>query len=311
MKLGTTLTAVSLFALSAFSAQAAETEFVTKLDPAANELPEGLALRGTDAFLGLATKQSVLRLAEGELTEFATYPSLPEGAGFLTGLTFAQDGSLWAGLASFAEGVTTGIYRVGAEGGEATLHASAEGMGFPNDFTWQNDGTALVTDSIAGVIWAVSEDGSTTKWLEHPLLKGDPEVCAPDEVGYGIGANGLDFGPDGALYVAVTDRAQVLRVAIEDGKPSHVAPVNETNCDLLEGIDGIIAGPEGITAAVNRTNQMSFISYEGEVSSISRDNMLDFPASIAATDTGYLVTNFGLVSAMTGNANPGLIKITK
>lgn len=282
---------------------------VISFDLSANQLPEGLAVRDAETFVGMAIAQKVVRLSSNGEETFATYPTLPEGKGFLTGLSFAPDGALWAGLASFDPSVTTGIYTVDGEGGDASLHATIEGMAFPNDLAWMSDGSALVSDSIAGVIWRVTAEGNTTQWLKDDLLKGAPLVCAPDEVGFGIGANGLDFGPDGALYIAVTDRAQVLRVEVENGDAGAVTPVNETNCELLEGVDGINAGPEGIIAAVNRTNQLSLISYDGEVSSLSRSELLDFPASIVAQDDGFLITNFGLISAGSGKAQVGLVRL--
>ncbi len=278
-------------------------------DAGENELPEGLAVRGDEIFVGMATAQSVVRIAPDGRETFATYPSLGDGAGFLTGLSFAADGSLWAGLASFNPDIQTGIYRVGANGGQAELFASANGMAFPNDIAWMEDGSALVSDSMAGTIWRVTAEGDTSAWLKHDLLTGDPLVCAPDEVGFGIGANGLDFGPDGALYVAVTDRAQVLRVSVVDGAAGEITALNETDCARLEGIDGILPRETGILAAVNRTDQLAFIGYDGSVSSVSRNEALDFPASIATQGDTIIFTNFGLISASSGSAKPGVLEL--
>lgn len=98
-------------------------------------------------------------------------------------------------------------------------------------------------------------------WLQHPLLKGDPEVCTPDEVGFPIGVNGMDIGPDGALYVAVTDRATVLRIARhEDGSPGTVEPLLTTDCEHLEGADGLLAEADALLVAVNRTDQLVQLS---------------------------------------------------
>ncbi|MEO0398213.1 MAG: SMP-30/gluconolactonase/LRE family protein [Pseudomonadota bacterium] len=277
------------------------------LDPKANELPEGLAVRGDEVFLGLAMAQKVIRIADGEQSEFATYPSLPQGKGFLTGLSVAPDGSLWAGLASYDEKTTTGVYKVGSDGGNATLFATAEGMVLPNDIAWMNGGDALVSDSAAGVIWRITPDGEASEWFADPNLKGDPLVCEPDELGFAIGANGLDFGPDDALYIANTDRAQIFRIDIEEGNPKTMTALNETNCALLEGADGIVAGPKGVVVAVNRTDQLSIVSYDGAVSSWSEDDALDFPASIAPYKDGFYISNFGLITASSGTARPGLL----
>ena len=255
----------------------------------------------------MATSQKVVRISDGQRQDFAQFPQLAEGAGFLTGLHLAEDGTLYAGLASFQEGTPSGVYMVGPQGGDATLFATADGMVFPNDFAIDVDGKMIVSDTIAGVLWRIDETGRTERWLEDPMLLGDPMICAPDEAGFSVGANGLSFAPDGRLFVAVTDRATVFEVATDGSDATGLIAMTETNCELLEGADGIIATDDGIIVAANRSDQLSFIGYDGAVSSISRSADLDFPASIVDFDGGYLVTNFGLLRAAEGTAKVGLL----
>lgn len=282
---------------------------IAAFDLAKNELPEGLAVRGHDIYVGMATSQKVVKISGDTQVDFAQFPALGDDAGFLTGLHIDKDGAVFAGLASFDPAVPSGIYRVSAEGGNAELFATHDGMAFPNDVAIDTSGDMIVTDTMAGLLWRVSPEGVVTKWFEDPLLQGDPSVCAPDEMGFGLGVNGIDFAPDGRLFVAVTDRATVYEVTVEGKTATGLVAVTETNCDLLEGADGIKATDAGIVVAANRSDQISFVSYDGTVTSVARGTGLDFPASIAAHNDGFVVTNFGLMRASGGAANVGLIDL--
>lgn len=282
---------------------------ITEFDLSENELPEGLAVRGKDIFVGMATSQKVLKITGGTEIEFAQFPSLGEGAGFLTGLHVDKDGAVFAGLASFDASVPSGIYRAGADGGKAELFATHDGMAFPNDIAIDASGHMIVTDTMAGILWRISPEGAVTKWFEDALLQGDPAACAPDEMGFGLGVNGIDFAPDGRLFVAVTDRATIYEVAIQGDMATGLKALNDANCDLLEGADGIKTTADGILVAANRSNQLSFVGYDGKVTSIAQGNGLDFPASLAEFEGDYLITNFGLLRAPDGGANVGLMKL--
>lgn len=288
-----------------------------RFDAAAGQLPEGLAVRDGVTYVGMATQQQVVRSVDGVTEPFATFPRLGQGQGFLTGLTFDAQGNLYAGLASFAEDVQTGVYRVPASGGAATLFATHPEMAFPNDLLWDDDGFLYVTDSMAGAIWRVdassgasSGSGATVeKWLADPILTGDPVVCAPDEVGFGIGANGIEVGPDGALYVAVTDRAMLVRIPRQDGVAGTPAPLAAPNCALLEGADGLVWRDDAFIVASNRIDRIVRVDLDGTATALADRGDLDFPASVVATDDGVLVTNFGLLRAASGAARPGLLRI--
>jgi sugar lactone lactonase YvrE len=283
-----------------------------RFDAAAGQLPEGLAVRDGVTYVGMATLQEVVRSVDGVTEPFATFPRLGQGQGFLTGLTFDAQGNLYAGLASFTPDVQTGIYRVPASGGAATLFATHAEMAFPNDLLW-NDGSLYVTDSMAGAIWRINPGpGSSTtveRWLVDPILTGDPSVCAPDEVGFGIGANGIEVGPDGAFYVAVTDRATLVRIPRQDGVAGTPAPLAAPNCALLEGADGLVWRDGAFVVASNRIDRIVRVDLDGTATALVDRGDLDFPASIVATDDGVLVTNFGLLRATSGAARPGLLHI--
>jgi sugar lactone lactonase YvrE len=97
-----------------------------------------------------------------------------------------------------------------------------------NGFTPYANGHAFTVDSFSGSIFDVSLDSpGYSLWLQHDLLTiGSAQSLMP-------GANGIKVYPN-AVYVTNTDRARVLRIAIEpDGSPG--AP--QTIAERLRGDD--------------------------------------------------------------------------
>lgn len=289
-----------------------EVEVLVELDAAAFELPEGLAIDGTDAIVGFAFTGAVERiaLADGTRTPFAATPPPPPNTSFVTGVTLDDEGRLYAAVVSFTPDLTAGIYRAPADGGDATLWATDEGMTFPNGFAWDDDGRLFVSDSTAGIS-TVDADGVVTPWFADEQLAGDPTACDQQAM-FTVGPNGIAWSPD-ALWVASSDRGILARVPIEaNGDAGALELVAGPDCEL-GGIDGIALDADGtVIAAVNRQDKIVRIDDAGTITTIVEGDPLAFPASLAFADDGALVvTSFALDDFLAGQpASPSIVRVT-
>jgi sugar lactone lactonase YvrE len=297
----------------AVSKTPAEPRLLAAFDPAAGELPEGLATKNDVAFVGFAPLGAIARvdLRTGESTRFATLPKPVPGKGFMTGLAFGGDGVLYAALVSFDPSVQPGIYRVPAAGGQATLFAKAPGMLFPNGLVFDAGGGLFVTDSAAGAVYKVSAAGDATVWASSPLLAGDAKECGGSGNPFPIGANGI-VARDGAFYVTNTDKGLVVRVAsAADGSARTPEVIAGPDCSALAGADGLVVDGHGdFVVAVNRQNKLVRLASGGKMDVISRNGALDFPASVTRDASAVFVTSFALANASSGKpAHPALLRI--
>src|SRR3984957_14425440 len=150
----------------AAAATPAAPSMVAAFDPAAGELPEGVATKDGFAYVGFAPVGEIARvdLRTGSRAHFAKLPKPVPGKGFMTGLAFGPDGLLYAALVSFDPTVQQGIYRVGSTGGDATLFAKDPKMVFPNGLSFDATGKLFVTDSAAGAIFEIARTGAVSPW---------------------------------------------------------------------------------------------------------------------------------------------------
>lgn len=287
---------------------------LVSFDPAKGELPEGIAVDPAGrALLGFAPSGTVVSvdLATSEVKPFAKLPTPPPNMGFMTGLALDGEKRLYGALVSFSPDAQPGIYRAPAAGGEATLFASDPGMVFPNGLVFQPNGTLLVTDSAAGVIFAVSPAGHVATWATSDLLQGKKDFCGPDLNTFDVGANGIALARD-AAYVANNDRGSIVRIPIRDDGSAGTAEIFvEPNCATLGGADGIVLDTDGsLLVAVNRQDRLVRIGQDGSLAVVSEGGRLDFPASLAIRDRSLLVTSFAFGRASSNtNPKPALVRI--
>ena len=288
-----------------------QVDVLVELDAELFELPEGLAIDGTDAIVGFAFTGAVERiaLADGARTPFAATPPPPPNTSFVTGVTLDADGRLYAAVVSFTPDLTAGIYRAEPGGGDAALWATDPTMVFPNGLAWDDEGRLFVSDSSAGIS-RIDADGVVTPWFEDDQLAGDPTACDQQAM-FTIGPNGIAWTPD-ALWIASSDRGVLARVAIEaDGDAGALELVVGPDCEL-GGIDGITIDEDGsIVAAVNRQDKIVRIDDTGAITTIVEGDPLAFPASVAFADDGALVvTSFALDDFLAGQpASPAILRV--
>jgi hypothetical protein len=290
-------------------------ELMAHFDAKAAQLPEGLAIHDKRAYVGFAPSGAIaaLDLTSGELTPFAKLPAPVPNKGFMTGLAWSGP-QLFAALVSFAPEVQAGIYRVPAGGGDASLFAHHANMVFPNGIAPTRQGTLYVTDSAAGSIFRVDGDGATVEWLHHELLRGAKDVCGAGKgvgVPFDIGANGIVLD-GGALYVTNTDKATLVRVAIEaDGRAGTPTVVAGPDCERLSGADGLTVDGDGnFIVAANHLNALVRIDRKGHIETLFHGPPFDFPASVELVGRTLFASNFSFLDAATPQAAPGLIRIS-
>jgi sugar lactone lactonase YvrE len=289
-------------------------EVLVSFDPALGELPEGLAVHDGKAYVGLATLGDVreVSLAGGAATSFAQVDGLPVENAFVTGLTFDDTGRLYAAVPSFVMSPVPGVYRAAVAGGAATLFATHASMAFPSAVEFDAAGALYVTDSAAGAVFRVADDGTAEVFLQDPLLLGDKTICDNDDALFDIGANGLVVTATD-LYVANTDQATIVRIPIEAGGDAGTPVIFAgPDCATLGGIDGMARGGDGtFYVALNRQNAIATVDAAGEVAVLLSDPLLDFPASVSLTpgDAELLITSFALEKALAGeDAAPALLR---
>lgn len=121
-----------------------------------------------------------------------------------------------------------GVWRVD-RAGQAVRLPGTEQMVFPDALAFDQRGNLYVTEWFSvggagggfgpGAIWRIPKGGLARVWLQDELLTG----LAPTFFPYPCGANGIGFCR-GALYVANSDKAQVVRVPVRpDGSPGQAA----------------------------------------------------------------------------------------
>lgn len=291
-------------------------ELWVRLDPAAWELPEGLAVSGDQIVIGLAPTSEVLIVDEkAQRRVFGQLPKVAPGAGFMTGLAFDSGGGLYVGLVSFAEeGPTTGIYRIEPHGGLGTLFAAHPALTFPNGLVVRGE-SLYVTDSALGAVFRIDLRSAVTRiWVKSKLLRGDGQACPPAELPFDLGANGIALGPEGSVYVVNSDLATLVKVPrLAGGAAGRPEVVVGPACAQLEGADGLLVTPTGdwlVTA--NRLNKLLRVSASGQITVLHSGAPLDFPSNIAVRDDGTLViANFALMSAQNValRAFPGVVAL--
>lgn len=297
----------------ASEAASAGMQLVTSFDPTKWALPEGLAIRGDDAYVGLAPTGEIVKvsLSDGEVKHFASLPAPVQDKGFMTGLEFGNDGNLYAALVSFVEEPQAGVYKVDMKNGKVSLFASHEKMKFPNGFARTSSGEMLVTDSGVGAVFKVDADGKSEVWVESAELVGAKDFCGKGVgAAFDIGANGIARVED-SVYVANNDKGTIVQIRVEsDGTAGKVAVVAGPDCDGLGGADGLAVSPQGgIVVAANRLNRIVELDLERlTTAEVVTGGKLDFPASLSFHDGNLVITNFALFSAMSGkDPKPGLL----
>lgn len=233
------------------------------------ELPRsgtGMAL-DTDGNLYIASggeEGLIYRINEEDLSSAAfdsskvvTYASGVPGA---NGLAFDGSGNLYV-----SGGATGAIYKVSASGQVSTyasgiLPTREEQKIVVNGIAFGTDGQLYVSNTSSGEVnrFVINSDGSL----------GQRHLVAQSPLLYG--ADGLNFGPDGAIYVAANERNAIVRVGL-DGQVRDIASNNNN-------------GPLEFPASLHFVGNTLYISNFDQPRGINNPNDPGIGASIATMD---------------------------
>jgi plastocyanin len=261
----------------------------TVVEISGEKTPENLAFDEEGSlYFGITTGEVWMLTAEQTQATGLTLDDVQQVAtlpGSAIGVTVVPDGTLY--VASQAD-EGTGIWQVPRDGSDPKLFAaipSAEGQedAFPNDVLYDSDrDRLLVTESFGGIVYEV------------PLDADNPEAAASEWVASDMlatesfGANGLTFGEDSAMFVAVTratsgkgeDVGRLVRVPVNgDGSSGDVGMYLESS-DLF-GADGVTSRGSDLYVAANAQNEVVHVTPEQETEIVaSGDDGLIFPSDV-------------------------------
>jgi sugar lactone lactonase YvrE len=282
-------------------------------DPMLGELPEAIAVDGAgNLYLSMVSGEIKRVTPDGQPSTFAMLPS-PGEEGFVTGLAFGPDGSLFVGLVSF-DPETHGVWRV-APAGDAELFAELDMESGANGLVFDSAGTLYVSDSLGGKILTVSEDGDVDTWSDDPLI----EAVQPEPFPFPIGPNGIALdAAEANLYAVTTGTGRVVRIPVEEDGSAGAAELVAEDVALI-GADGVEFDADGNLYIANiGQDSINLVTPDGEVSIVAQGAPLNDPSDVvfgtgAHADTLF-VTNFSVLRALgikEGAPMPALLTLTE
>lgn len=296
--------AALLLAPAVVAGAAVNTVVVVDYDPAAGELPEGVAVdkRG-DVFVSLAPLGQVRKITPGG-AETTLAQVVPPGAGNgVLGLAVDAPGNVYVAAATL-DTATSGVYKITRDGSFARLPGTGA-IAFPNGVTLDKKGNVYVTDTVLGAVWRVPATGGTAElWYQSSLLEGSGIFG----FGFPLGANGIAYR-QGAIVVGNTEGARLVRIEIEPDGSAGAGVVLAEGLPLL-AVDGIAFDVHGnVWAAVIAQSTIVRVSPGGAVTTMATAaDGLDWVSSIAFGKSGDLwAVNFAI--GPPGGPGPALLRL--
>ena len=296
--------AAALLGPAVVAGAAVNTAVVVDYDPAAGELPEGVAVdkRG-DVFVSLSPLGQVRKISrDGSERTLAQVVAPGAGSG-VVGLAVDAPGNVYVAAATL-DPATSGVYKIARDGSFARLPGTGA-IVFPNGVTLDKEGNVYVTDTILGAVWRVPATGGPAElWYQSALLVGSGLFG----FGFPLGANGIAFRQD-AIVVGNTEGARLVRIEIEPDGNAGAATVLAEGPGLL-AVDGIAFDVHGnVWAAVIAQSTIVRVSPSGEITTeVTAADGLDWASSIAFGKTGDLwAVNFAI--GPPGGPGPALLRL--
>jgi len=239
---------------------------------------------------------------DGKQEVVATVPT----AGWLAGLAFDEDGTLYVANVD----TTPGVYRIGHDGLPSRVltlppDSTPQALAFYRGVMYLSDsGFGLVDSNGNGAVGAIWRKGPhdtgtpTTPWFQDPLIS--------PQVPYGYGANGMAFYRD-EMYIGVSDAGpfgdapdsgRIVRLPIKhDGSPGQ--PVVLVQKAELAWNDDFAFDVTGTLWVPLSSNGLATVARDGTFTVLANDPpWLDCPTVVAfgttpATRTMLYLANGG------------------
>jgi sugar lactone lactonase YvrE len=297
--------ATSLLALSATAAPVGTiSNFTANLSGTNCANPEGIAadpagnLYSASDIDGAMAGTVCVFNASGSFVRSIPVPAGASGLVTLIGIAFHGSRTLFACDAGDGEG-SGRLVKIDTVSGAVTQLAT--GFVFPNGVALDDRGNVYVSDSVAGTITRLRQDGShRVLWSGDPLLSttGFPP----------FGANGLAFDLQSTnLYVANTGDSRVLRIPVRPNGNAGAVQVfadgptinlNQGTTEALHGADGLALDLLGnVYVAANQANEIQVLSPAGTLLArfgSSGSVTLSFPASLVFKGNQVYFSNASL-----------------
>ena len=223
----------------------------------------------------------------GALVDVISVAPVSGGVARLLGMLFVPGEGLYVGDVGGGR-----VLRIDVGTHAATTIAS--GFGAPNAFARDGAGNLFVSDSFPGTITKIAPDGSMTVFAYPAQLAPLPGESPP------FGANGLAFDRNERfLYVAMTARDQVFRIANEGGSLGAIQLFAQGVAGgALDGADGIAFDVRGnLYVCSNQSDEIAVLSPAGAVIAQYRGtgaNAFNSPASLVFSGRTVYVANLAL-----------------
>lgn len=235
----------------------------------------------------------------GRIVDLIAVNPAPGGVAKLLGMIFVPGEGLYVGDIGGGR-----VLRINVRTHAATTIAT--GFGAPNAFARDRAGNLWVSDSFPGTITRIAPNGTKTVFSYSTQLAPLAGESPP------FGANGLAFDRDERfLYVAMTARDQVFRIAYQAGSGGSLGAISlfkqGTNGGALDGADGIAFDVKGnLYVCSNQSDEIAVLSPNGAVIAEYRGtgaNAFSSPASLVFRGKQVYVTDLALFH---GGANQKL-----
>lgn len=267
------------------------------------EIPESIAI-DTDGNCYLSIANGIRKVTTaGVVSMFATLPAGSPARPL--GIKFDAAGIL------YAAGAGGGIVWKFSRTGEPSRWVTIAGAQLLNDLVIDGAGNVYVTDSGTNIIHKIDPAGNVQNWSADPLLK--PRATPSFHPNQTIGCNGIAFGPDGAIYVSVTQPGRIVRIPINSNGSAGPAQIVAEH-EMLVSTDGIAFDTNGdLYLAINTQYRVAVLKPDGRISTVAAGGELVTPTSIAFGRAGaqrsLFVCNNGHFYPEADASKTGLLRI--
>ena len=258
-------------------------------------LPEGVAVDPTGNVyasslnFGAASGPANICVLDpgGNIIDLISVAPVSGGVARLLGMLFVPSEGLYVGDIGGGR-----VLRIDVRTHAATTIAT--GFGAPNAVARDSRGNLFVSDSFPGTITKIAPNGQTTVFAYPAVLAPRPGESP------GFGANGLAFDRNERyLYVAVTSRDEIYRIAYADGALGAITRFAVgTAGGALDGADGIAFDVRGnLYVCSNQSEEIAVLSPSGDVIAEYRGtgtNAFNSPASLVFRGRSVYVANLAL-----------------
>lgn len=303
-------------------------EDVMKFEWVMGELPEGIAIDGTTAYITFgSTKVITVDLVNKTRADYGMVPA-PLGVGAPLGIALDGQKNVFVAVSS-ADPVQfkPGIYKFPAGGGTATLFAEDVNMSYPRHIAFADSGVMVVSSPPGARIFTVKPNGAVVDPGVAQVLSGDQgSACAyGDGKPYGISSVATDGT---SFFGANADRGQIIEGALMEDNGNVYALPNQMNailagpdCATMGGAESILIDPydKGSTpfdvallVAARKINKITKIRYTGEITTIADGTNLYEPSAMALAvmdGSRYLYIVNSARTTFDKNGIPGLVRM--